>query len=1230
MLLGASGSGKSSVIKAGLIPQLRKSLGANFSEIIFKPDLDPFLSLFAALLLKIGDQKKAKIASSGKPEALTEVIQLKKNEEYWLIYIDQFEELFTSSEIDKRDNFIEGLRLLYRFLDDSKSQSVKIIMTMRADFLDRFDPFPALGEITQGNIELITTMYDDEIRQAIEQPAAKHGVVFEDGLVKTIIEDIKGQAGYLPLLQYTLDLLWRRNNIADPHTDRTLNRTTYTALGGVRGALQSHIEDVYMHKLNTPAQQKIAKRIFLELVQWIQKDEGQDIPVSRRRIYSDFSADEQETLEIFRQERLIVNSATKLSEESLQNDLDTPHQATVEIAHEILLNAWERLKSWIEESKDVSLAKSQLQLDLERYTEALRENKTEANDELLRGVRLENILEIRNNGLFDSLDIPLKPKEIEFIELSIKWRDRQLREKQKQVRRLFIALIFTVFAAGIAFWQWRESVDREKTSRSLQLAAVATNSLHTDTTRSLLLAIQANVIRETPQSRTALWNAFKANHERYYLKHTDPLVYGEFDPHNSKRLLTGSDQGDAVLWDLDQLDKPKIFKAHTGLIKRASFDPYNANRFLTVSSNDKEAHIWDTANSDVPMATLKGHNGGINYGCFDPQNPNRILTASSDGTAIIWDVNTRKPLYSLKGHEGDVWMASFAPNNSRRVLTVSRDGTARVWNLDDLKNPIILRGHRGSVLYGSFDPKNSNRLLTTGDDGIVRIWSLQNGSKIELEGHTGSVPMGVFSLTDSKQVLTVGEDSTVRLWNIDKPKNASKILRKHEGKVTFGDFDPQNQNQILTVGVDGKGYIWNATTGNVVYELNGHSEQINFALFNPKNLSQILTVSKDKTARIWSLVNTAIFEISQNERLIHTIFSNQNKDEILTIDRDGVIKKWNFNTSENRIIAQLNTNRGSLINASINPSNFNQIALININSEIEIWDIDKPLQPTLRLPKGDDNAISIKFSPKGSHLLLVLNDNGIVTIYNLQKPQLKPAVLSAYPNQISSGSFDPNNPNRILATTNKTINKNKGEFIIWNIQNFNDPIEYLRESVGEVTLWDGAFDPLDTERVLVTGSDNFIGFYNLKSMKKENIQLEQKGSITNASFALSRKNQFSTIAQSESEQSDRLSRISLWNLEFSSQPIMIIEDLSSVIEYASFSTSMSNILTIGRGGNVKVYNLENKDIVKTGWHNRSRCLNKYEINSLNIIDTYSIESILKYIDISTSALINEKFHSYCK
>jgi len=212
LVLGASGSGKSSVVRAGLIPELEKSLESQtFYDFIFTPNQDPFESLYRCLLSEEKNynfsKSDAKIALEAKANTLKEVIRTLRNDgERWLIFVDQFEELFTiCDDPDKRKNFISGLVQVAK----SGNSSVKIVLAMRADFLEQFSFYPDLGAIAnQNNIHLVTEMFPDELRQAIEQPAAKHGVVFEEGLVEQIIKELEGQKGYLPLFQYTLNLLW--------------------------------------------------------------------------------------------------------------------------------------------------------------------------------------------------------------------------------------------------------------------------------------------------------------------------------------------------------------------------------------------------------------------------------------------------------------------------------------------------------------------------------------------------------------------------------------------------------------------------------------------------------------------------------------------------------------------------------------------------------------------------------------------------------------------------------------------------------------------------------------------------------------------------------------------------------------------------------------------------------------------------------------------------------------
>jgi hypothetical protein len=179
----------------------------------------------------------------------------------------------------------------------SGNSSVKIVLAMRADFLEQFSFYPDLGAIAnQNNIHLVTEMFPDELRQAIEQPAAKHGVVFEEGLVEQIIKELDGQKGYLPLLQYTLNLLWKsecQTRGADGRfeiEDRILNKKSYAALEGVRGALQKRVNEIYSN-LN-PDEHKITKQIFLKLVNIVDTDSGSR--TVSRRAYKDEFVDESE------------------------------------------------------------------------------------------------------------------------------------------------------------------------------------------------------------------------------------------------------------------------------------------------------------------------------------------------------------------------------------------------------------------------------------------------------------------------------------------------------------------------------------------------------------------------------------------------------------------------------------------------------------------------------------------------------------------------------------------------------------------------------------------------------------------------------------------------------------------------------------------------------------------------------------------------------------------------
>ena len=242
LVLGASGSGKSSVVRAGLLPQLAQLIGARFRYFTFVPDVNPFESLRTAVQGAGFSQAQTRELVDAKPETPAKLIRtLQRSGDQWLFFVDQFEEIFTVGDEKLRAAFIAAL---VQIAQDPNS-STKLVLAMRADFLDRFSPFPEFAKIIEKNIDFVADMHADELRQAIEQPAARHGVVFEQGLVEEIIKDVQGQAGSLPLLQYTLDLLWQEEAREDGLADRHLNTKAYRELGGVRGALQKRADEIY-------------------------------------------------------------------------------------------------------------------------------------------------------------------------------------------------------------------------------------------------------------------------------------------------------------------------------------------------------------------------------------------------------------------------------------------------------------------------------------------------------------------------------------------------------------------------------------------------------------------------------------------------------------------------------------------------------------------------------------------------------------------------------------------------------------------------------------------------------------------------------------------------------------------------------------------------------------------------------------------------------------------------
>lgn len=423
-VLGASGSGKSSVVFAGLVPALAASGQWLFTT--FRPGDDPYLGLASALvpliepelnkIKQVGEAREvAQRLREGRSPVTDYIKEIQKsNPDYRLLIIaDQFEELFTlCRDSETRHKFLNAWLSLG---EQPQASFHHLVMTLRADFLNQASLYRPFADALQGTTELIGPMTREELTQAIEMPAQQQGVQYEDKLVERILDDVGQEAGSLPLLEFALSQLWQHQY------QRTLTHVAYEEIGQAKGALSTHADQVYQHL--TPAEQAQARRIFVKLV-----NPGMGTADTRRRVARS---------ELEAHWSIVVKLA---NERLLTTNRDKDEQETVELVHEALIQEWYQLHEWIEEDR--------INLRIHhRLTEASNEWKQNERDQgyLYRGLRLAEVEDWTESRVDD-----LNTLENEFLEHSLRLRDDRHQEQlRNKVRAMAGNGTLGGFLAGI-------------------------------------------------------------------------------------------------------------------------------------------------------------------------------------------------------------------------------------------------------------------------------------------------------------------------------------------------------------------------------------------------------------------------------------------------------------------------------------------------------------------------------------------------------------------------------------------------------------------------------------------------------------------------------------------------------------------------------------------------------------------------------------------------------------
>ena len=1065
-IIGPSGSGKSSLARAGLMAALRRG-GLTFSDqwptAIFRPGPHPLENLAVALSTTTNETTSRnlarmmdELAGDQRTVHLTVRLALRqaRSEQRFVLLVDQFEEIFALCRDESQCRALID-NLLYA-ASVAGGQTV-IILTLRADFYGKCAGYPALAAALAEHQVLVGPMDDDELRSAIERPAHLVGCEFEPGLIDRLLTDVQDQPGGLPLLQHALLELWARRK------GNKLTHAAYEALGGVAGALERRAEEVYGNF--SEVQQAACRRIFLRLTQ---PGEGTE-DTKRRAAVGELLPAEGNPQAI----EDVISALTRPNTRLITTE-GTGEQRFVEVSHEALIRGWSRLREWIDQDREALRTQR-------RLTDAAQEWEQHEQEEsyLYRGGRLAEADEWATAHAAD-----LSRLERTFLDASLALRDQEKAERDAQqqrelkhaltlaseqaaraeiqttaarrLRRQALVLAVTsilaiLLAAATGVFAVRATSAQAKAERQTRRAvadelAANAKSVTNDPSLSLLLGQEA--IRTTlasdeyasPNSMQALVEAIeKAPPWRMTIprsRHLGIVNSAAFDPSGTRIVTAGEDQT-ARVWNAQTGAEEQRLIGHTGPVHSAVFNAQGTP--VLTASDDGTARIWDAiSGEELIRLTLKTK---VYSAQFDAQG-DRVVTAGEDQTARIWSVRTGKELIRLRGHTAAINSASFNLQGTH-VVTASDDRTARIWDAASGKEILRLSDHWGSVRSAAFDA-DGQRVVTTGLDGIARVWAADTGA--QLNGWAGGAEMfntAFFSPVDGN-VITAGGNGVVRLWDA-RSGSRKEILAVDGGAVISANISPEGE-RLVTVGWDETARVWNLATGKVISRLGSPIREIYTVDFSPDQ-SRLVIAGRNTTALIVDVTNgdEILSLIGHSQNILSATYANGG-DRIVTASFDKTARIWDSSTGQE--LLQLVGHEGAVRSASFSRDD-KQVVTASSDQTARVWDSGSGVQ--LLVLKGHSDAVnSAVFSSKGDLIATAGNDS-LVRIWNAHTGE-ELRQLHGHQGPVRSVAFDAQGVRVVTAGEDGTVR-------IWDADSGEELLQYRgHKSIADTAVFNPVGD----------------------------------------------------------------------------------------------------------------------------------------------------------------------------
>ena len=1049
IVLGASGSGKSSLVKAGLIAHLDDSAQSRQSaNQRLKPQENPYvcksrkwqiltpirpgespLNSLNSVLKELGDTDQLE------SKTLSELIanwSQSHPQTRLLLVIDQLEELITLCRNDEeRRQLLDLLADLVKAYPDV----LRLVVTLRSDFEPQLRTTP-LEPLWQDGRFVVPAMTRDELRLVIEEPASAKVVYFESlenrgYLVDQLIDEVAGMPGALPLLSFALSELYlklaRRYLEAEKRgdtVDRVVTWADYDELGGVTKSLTRRADDEYDALVKAdPAYERTIRHLMLRMVAVGGELARRQVPESELRYPEPENTRAREAIAQFLAARLLVSG---------KKTDDSPY---IEPAHDALVTGWDKLLAWKTEEEENLILQRRLTPAAVEWDRVKSREKQQ-----LAGIqaKVEPVINRLDRGLF-TVENLVNKIPVQLARLLSRSPRQQAGSSQKsgqflwnanpylevlhdqldsddnwcnQVETEFVQESLLQKRRNIS-WRWRIAITVMLGLSGLTITALIgqRNALISQIRASRQSAIvnfsagqQLDAIldslRAAQSFKHPLLQAFKPDHtlEQQVRGTLQKAVYSvqernRWGEHQGIARSSISPDGQLIasvgeegILTLWNWQGQKQAQWNTRQGRIMNLSFSPDGQKLATAGGDSTVHLWNLQGQQ--LALFQGHTDMVKGLSFSPDGQ-LVATSGRDKTIRLWNLQGQ-PLALFTGHQKDVWSVAFSPNG-QIIASAADDDTFRLWNLQG-KELRQFRANQGELHTIQFSP-DGQRLATAGKDGRVRLWNLQGQPLAVLQGHQGRVWRLAFS-SDGRQLASASADGTIRLWTVSG--HPLVVWPGHQGPVRHVSFSPDDQ-RLVSSGDDGSIRLWNLQDQQWV-TLKGHQGAVRAIAFSPDG-KQLATSGEDATVRLWQVQGQPSATLKRHQGAVRAIAFSPDSKQLATA-QGKTVRLWPL---PGQTSVEFKEDRGLVRSLQFSPDG-QRLARAGEGGFIRLWNLQG--QPLAEWQADTQRVWAVGFSPDGQRLASAGGD-GIVKLWNLQGQPVGQGPFEGHLGPVYSVVFSP-------------------------------------------------------------------------------------------------------------------------------------------------------------------------------------------------------------------------------